>query len=698
MSAENLLLHYVSDGEPSRRLTLSRAELRALIEARLERGPARRLDEYLRRADPPTAPAFTISFDDAHRSVLEHAAPILEALDVPATLFVPTAFVETSTEFLGWDDLRRLRDAGWTLGSHTASHPRMGWRLYDEDEAAHLARLVREVEVSREQMERELGEAPRLFAYPFGEAPSVARRAAERAGVEAAFTVAAECDWDGDRLAIPRVDAAPGPSPASDSPSGFSVIVPAFDRARVLSDVVTRLASQSYPEERYELIVVDDGSTGDITPIFDEMPDNVRLLRQGDDSFRAGQARQRGADEAKHDHLVFLDADVAVDEDFLWHLDWVHRRVEDAVILGYLSGYNLHDMGYLHTPHAVIGQSLGELPIIPDRSREPTLRACLDNLDWLDDPWPLTYTGNLSVSRALFERAGGFADDFVGWGLEDVDLGIRLHRGGGRFVFGRFAHGVHVVDPGEEGWRNPFREKKPTRELFEGYLENLTTLARRHPGDDAVQAYVARSHADIEETCSRPYTVGIEFGGASRWRSPWHARLHRVQPGGVPRHELLDRVAYARKVDARTLYLLGGEPSEHDAFLDLLRAARPHFEWISMLTLGHAFASPGLAKEAREAGLRGATIELLALDEATHDAHYGAGAFARLEAGLDALREAGIETDARLVVTPRTLRDLERTLARASDRALKVEELALTDPTLEEAVAAIFDGPIHLVS
>src|SRR5690606_6377735 len=146
-----------------------------------------------------------------------------------------------------------------------------------------------------------------------------------------------------------------------------SVIVPACDRAGILADVVTRLASQTYPEDRYEVIVVDDGSTTDLSPIFEEMPDNVRLVRQGDGRFRAGQARQRGADEAKGAVLVFLDADVAVQPDFLWHVDWVHRREPDAVLLGYLSGYNLHDLGHLHTPADVIGQDLDALAIIPDR-------------------------------------------------------------------------------------------------------------------------------------------------------------------------------------------------------------------------------------------------------------------------------------------------------------------------------------------
>jgi hypothetical protein len=39
--------------------------------------------------------------------------------------------------------------------------------------------------------------------------------------------------------------------------------------------------------------------------------------------------------------------------------------------------------------------------VIPVRSREPTLRAGLDNLDRLDEPRRLAYTGNLSVPRTL---------------------------------------------------------------------------------------------------------------------------------------------------------------------------------------------------------------------------------------------------------------------------------------------------------
>ncbi|HJL19353.1 MAG TPA: glycosyltransferase, partial [Sandaracinaceae bacterium LLY-WYZ-13_1] len=540
-------------------------------------------------------------------------------------------------------------------------------------------------------MARELGEAPRLLAYPYGRDPSIARRAAAAAGFEAAFTVRADLEWDGDPLSIPRVDP-PGDGAHAlhepDEPTGFSVVVPACDRLGILADVVTRLASQTYPEDRYEVVVVDDGSRDDPAPIFAEMPANVRLVRQGDEAFRAGQARQRGADEARHDHLVFLDADVAVEPDFLWHLDWTHRRVPDAVVLGYLSGYNLHDLGYLHTPGQVRGVDLATLPIIPDRSREPTLRGCLDNLDWLEDPWPLTYTGNLSLPKALLARIGGFSDAFVGWGLEDVDLGVRLHRAGARFVFHRFAVGYHVVDPDESGWRNPFREREPTLDRFEGYLTNLAILERRHADDPAVQAYVARSRGDIEETCGRPMTVGIEMGGAASVRPPHHRRLHRVQPGGVPPEELFDRVAYADKIGARTIYLLGGAPAEHRAFLPLLERAREAVDWVSIETLAYPFAEPGRLEAAIDAGLRGVVIVVHALDRAPYEALHGPGTWDAFARGLAALERSDLERAAHLVVTEPTLDRLDETAAALRARELRVEEATVFDPTHVAAVRA----------
>ncbi len=88
----------------------------------------------------------------------------------------------------------------------------------------------------------------RDFAYPYGDITPAARAAVARAGYERAFTVNESLEWDGDELAIPRLDGmeAHGLVRArSNEPIPISVVVPACDRHATLTEVVKRLAAPS---------------------------------------------------------------------------------------------------------------------------------------------------------------------------------------------------------------------------------------------------------------------------------------------------------------------------------------------------------------------------------------------------------------------------------------------------------------------
>jgi peptidoglycan/xylan/chitin deacetylase (PgdA/CDA1 family) len=606
-TARNLCFHYVSERPGAMRLGVDVSTLRAVLERELAARRPARLSDYLDA--PPGPDRFTVSFDDAHASVLALAAPLLASLGVPATLFVPIGWIGAGPRWLDEDGLRALRDLGWELGAHTATHPRMGVRLFGEDEAAHAARLADEQERSRERLAAILGAAPRLFAYPYGEDPPIARGSVERAGFAAAFSVRdalpldEDLRWDGERLSIPRMDAleACGLSTlCQPEPLGISVVVPVRDRPAMLREVVRRWTAQSYPEDRFEVIVVDDGS---VVPLDAEalvedpaLRARVRVIRasEPDRPFRAGQARNAGvlglpssagatgASGAGHGArfpiVQLADSDVAVDADFLWAVDWVHRRNPDCVLLGALSGYNLHELGRIHRLSEVASvEDLRAVPQIPDRQREPAVRAVMDNADWLEEPWRLFYTGNVSFPRALFERVGGFEDAFQGWGLEDLDLGLRMHRAGATFVYSRFAVGLHLEDEDEPRPRNPFRREKASLEDFEGYLANLETWRGLHPGDPAVEGYAARTRSDIDEIVSRPHTIGVELGGRRPIdgpASPLHLAIHRVQPGEVTLPELLERIEHARNVGARRLWLQGGDAARDPFLLALLARAK----------------------------------------------------------------------------------------------------------------------------
>jgi peptidoglycan/xylan/chitin deacetylase (PgdA/CDA1 family) len=141
-----------------------------------------------------------VTFDDAFRSVLTQAFPILNRLGLPATVFAPTVYPDSDAPMawagyerwlgtsheqelkcLSWDELRTLRGVDWEIGSHTCSHP----RLTTLDDTS----LMHELRVSREKCEYEMNEPCYSLAYPYSDYDSRVVRATRQAGYALAATV-----------------------------------------------------------------------------------------------------------------------------------------------------------------------------------------------------------------------------------------------------------------------------------------------------------------------------------------------------------------------------------------------------------------------------------------------------------------------------------------------------------------------------
>ena len=148
---------------------------------------------------PPAARTVAVTFDDAHRSVLELALPIMSRLRLVGTVFVPTAYAdgglmswpgiaqwmggphEPELRCMTWDELRSLAELGWEIGSHTRSHP----HLTDLDGPA----LAAELRESREECEDALGRPCRSLAYPYSDFDDRVVRAALETGYHFAATI-----------------------------------------------------------------------------------------------------------------------------------------------------------------------------------------------------------------------------------------------------------------------------------------------------------------------------------------------------------------------------------------------------------------------------------------------------------------------------------------------------------------------------
>jgi peptidoglycan/xylan/chitin deacetylase (PgdA/CDA1 family) len=186
-----LCYHALSDSWPAA-LSTTPERFEAQIALLLDRGYTATTFEQAAAA-PPADRTLAITFDDAYRSVLERAHPIMERLGVPGTVFVPTDFAgsrepmrwpgidhwlggphEQELLCLGWDELRHLARAGWEIGSHTRSHPHL--TAIDDE------RLRHELTGSKAACEHALGRPCGSIAYPYGDLDTRVAAAARTAG------------------------------------------------------------------------------------------------------------------------------------------------------------------------------------------------------------------------------------------------------------------------------------------------------------------------------------------------------------------------------------------------------------------------------------------------------------------------------------------------------------------------------------
>ncbi len=121
-----------------------------------------------------------ITIDDAFRSIHDVAWPKFQAAGIPFTVFVATDLVDRGhSNYMTWDQIRALHQAGVTIGNHSVSHP----HLPDQD----LAVVRHEIETAQKRLTEELGEAPTLFAYPYGETSQAIAEIVEEMGFKAAL-------------------------------------------------------------------------------------------------------------------------------------------------------------------------------------------------------------------------------------------------------------------------------------------------------------------------------------------------------------------------------------------------------------------------------------------------------------------------------------------------------------------------------
>jgi len=211
----------------------------------------------------------------------------------------------------------------------------------------------------------------------------------------------------------------------------ISVIIPTYNRAEILKKCVNALFEQTYSPEKYEIIIIDDGSTDKTSDTINNLisgaPINIIYKKQPNKGPAA--ARNMGIKHASGKIVYFTGDDIIATQNLLEeHMRWHEANPQENIaVLGYVTWS-------------------------PDLKISPFMY-------WLENGGPqfcyhkitmkkevnyrYFYTCNVSLKKKYLMENGLFDEEFQYAAFEDTELAYRLMKKGLRIFYNKKAVGYH---------------------------------------------------------------------------------------------------------------------------------------------------------------------------------------------------------------------------------------------------------------
>lgn len=200
----------------------------------------------------------------------------------------------------------------------------------------------------------------------------------------------------------------------------ISVIVPVYNDSEQLKTCLNVLEHQTYPQELYEIIVIDNNSQEDIAAVVDRFSQACLTYESRRGSYAA---RNQGLSVAKGELIGFTDSDCIPAS------DWIEKGVENLL------------------RHPECGLVAGKIELFFKTPGKPTVVELYDSMNFLRQEHYVEQlnfgaTANLFTYRSVFNRVGLFNADLKSSG--DREWGQRVHKSGYTQIY---AEDVCVTHP-----------------------------------------------------------------------------------------------------------------------------------------------------------------------------------------------------------------------------------------------------------
>ncbi len=586
-----------------------------------------------RRLSSETAVA--IAFIGGHESIACASEYLLDK-GVPFTLFVPTGQMDHDG-FLTWKQLKDFAERGVCIQSNGVNHINLRLKKHQEHMWQFKGRVNVELEMSKQVLESKLGAAVRAFACPFG--------IADRKSVDWVLKAGYACCLIGPSPHLRLDNLEPllvytkvhmddtlqhfkqrlqGELPVKRvKTEKVSIIIPTYNRKRILEPVVHSTLRQEYPSDKYEVIVVDDGGSDGSDEMVRKMAKStdveLRYIWQEDLGFRAGTARNYGASEANNKWLLYIDGDIVCHPRLIAEHMRCQQVLGEGLVLGYTCAHSC-DATY-DVPRVIEGVNtdtinLSTLDILPD-FRDFLYRNSPGGINGHELAWLNLWSNNLSLTKKSFEKSGGFDEGFKGWGMEDIEFGYRLQIGGVPFHVNRDAVGFHIGTEGPQ--LSPFSNPDPKK--FEVYANNMRHFYNKHP-DDIVKKELVTINSYLPEQFKlfndEPTDHSIDLGAECNNNCvvcDKFCKKGKERPSTAEVQRMMEVVP-----NRQSLTLWGGEPTLREDLPELVNYANfLLYRKIIIVTNARTLSYWDYAKKIVELGARHFEIPLYGHTSELHD-------------------------------------------------------------------------------
>ncbi|MDR8390586.1 glycosyltransferase [Aliifodinibius sp. S!AR15-10] len=231
----------------------------------------------------------------------------------------------------------------------------------------------------------------------------------------------------------------------------YSIIIPVYNRPNEIQELLESLTRQTYT--RFEVIVVDDGSTERCNDIADHYKNELTLSYFWKENSGPGLTRNFGAEKSSGEFLIFFDSDCIIPDHYM---ETVNRFLVKNSIDAY-GGPDKADQSFTPIQKAINYSMTSFLTTGGIRGGEKSM----------DRFYPRSF--NMGISSDAFARVGGFSKMRFG---EDVDLSLRLEENNLISVLIEEAYVYH---------KRRTNLKSFFKQVFNSGIARYN-LTRRHPG------------------------------------------------------------------------------------------------------------------------------------------------------------------------------------------------------------------------